>query len=87
LDEEDRVAELDIPNTPVRVYNIKKEFGGVKAIRNISFGLDNGECFALLGVSGAGKSTLFKCMTGEIFPTEGELTLCGFDVTSPNAFK
>ena len=62
-------------------------FKDVHAVKNISFGLDNGECFALLGVSGAGKSTLFKCMTGEIFPTAGELSLCGFDVTNPLGFK
>jgi len=80
---------LPVEGYPVRVYNIEKTFDGgiTKAIKNISFGLDFGECFALLGVSGAGKSTLFKCMTGEIFPTAGELSLCGFDVTSPESFK
>lgn len=89
IEEEDRVENLPVEGYPVRIYNVMKTFdGGVtKAIRNISFGLDNGECFALLGVSGAGKSTLFKCMTGEIFPTAGELSLCGFDVTDPDGFK
>jgi len=89
IEEEDRVSNLPVEGYPVRVYNVQKTFDGgiTKAIKNISFGLDNGECFALLGVSGAGKSTLFKFMTGEIFPTAGELSLCGFDVTDPDGFK
>lgn len=41
------------------------------AVENISFGLDFGECFALLGVNGAGKSTTFKSLTAEIAPTAG----------------
>ena len=56
------------------------------AVKNISFGLEFGECFALLGVSGAGKTTLFKCLTGEIYPSSGEINICGFDVTSANGF-
>jgi len=89
IEEEDRVSNLPVEGYPVRVYNVMKTFdtGVTKAIKNISFGLDYGECFALLGVSGAGKSTLFKCMTGEIFPSAGELSLCGFDVTDPSGFK
>ena len=56
---------------PVRVQQIKKNYGDFLAVNNISFGLEYGECFALLGVSGAGKTTLFKCLTGEIYPSSG----------------
>jgi len=45
------------------------------AVENISFGLDYGECFALLGVNGAGKSTTFKALTADANPTEGEITI------------
>jgi lipooligosaccharide transport system ATP-binding protein len=55
-------------------------------LNKLSFGLEFGECFALLGVSGAGKSTLFKCLTGEIYPDAGSLTICGFDVSTPSGF-
>ena len=55
-------------------------------MNNLSFGLEFGECFALLGVSGAGKSTLFKCLTGEIYPDAGSLTICGFDVSTASGF-
>ena len=47
----------------------------VKAVRQASFALDYGECFALLGVNGAGKSTTFKSLTREITPTTGEITI------------
>lgn len=50
------------------------------AVENISFGLDYGECFALLGVNGAGKTTTFKSLTRDVIPTEGELSIAGYDV-------
>jgi ATP-binding cassette, subfamily A (ABC1), member 3 len=50
------------------------------AVERISFGLDYGECFALLGVNGAGKSTTFKSLTGDVLPTTGEITIAGFDI-------
>lgn len=51
------------------------------AVENISFGLDYGECFALLGVNGAGKSTTFKSLTASVQPTEGEISVAGLDLT------
>ena len=66
--------------------NVSKHFGKVTAVKKISFGLEFGECFALLGVSGAGKTTLFKCLTGEVDPSTGELTINGFDVTTPSGY-
>lgn len=57
------------------------------AVDNLSFQLEYGECFALLGVTGAGKTTTFKCLTGEETPDSGELfmgeqnlrSILGFD--------
>ena len=45
------------------------------AVENLSFGLDRGECFALLGVNGAGKSTTFKILMNEIEATNGIVTI------------
>jgi lipopolysaccharide export system ATP-binding protein len=59
----------------------------VAAVKNISFGLEYGECFALLGVSGAGKTTCFKCLTGEIFPSSGSLSINGSDITTQSGFE
>ena len=50
------------------------------AVENISFGLDYGECFALLGVNGAGKSTTFKSLSRDITPTGGKVSIAGYDV-------
>ena len=56
---------------PVRILNLKKNYRDFTAVNDVSFGLEYGECFALLGVSGAGKTTCFKCLTGEILPSSG----------------
>lgn len=49
-------------------------------MERISFGLDYGECFALLGVNGAGKSTTFKALTADATPTAGEITISGYNI-------
>jgi ABC-type sugar transport system ATPase subunit len=50
------------------------------AVERISFGLNYGECFALLGVNGAGKSSTFKSLTGDTVPTSGNISISGFDI-------
>lgn len=50
------------------------------AVEDISFGLNYGECFALLGVNGAGKSTTFKSLTADTEPTTGEITIAGYNI-------
>ena len=52
----------------------------VQAIKNISFSVDYGECFALIGANGAGKSTTFKTLTRDVLPTTGDITINGFSV-------
>jgi len=52
-----------------------------KAVNKLSFCLEYGECFALLGVNGAGKTTTFKTLTGEHFPTNGSVYINGKDIT------
>ena len=84
---ESRRIEQVNDNIPVKVSHIKKYFGNKAAVKDISFGLDFGECFALLGVSGAGKSTCFKCLTGEMYPSEGDVSVFGFDITKSNGFQ
>jgi ABC-type multidrug transport system ATPase subunit len=72
---------------PVRLANCTKVYGETKAVDNVSFGLDYGECFALLGVSGAGKTTCFKCLTGVVKPDGGDVSINGFDITKESEFK
>lgn len=52
----------------------------MKAVRKVSFGVNYGECFALLGTNGAGKTTTFKCLTGEIKPTSGTIKILDVDI-------
>ena len=85
LEEENKVKSSD-QDHPVRVVNVKKNYGQVKAVKDISFGLDYGECFALLGVSGAGKTTIFKSLTGEIYPSSGGVKILGNNVASRAGF-
>ena len=70
----------------IRVHQLRKEYknackrGHYTAVRNLSFGIENGECFALLGVNGAGKSTTFKVLMNQIDSTSGEITVDSYDV-------
>lgn len=48
------------------------------AVNRISFGINNGECFGLLGVNGAGKTTTFKMLCGEIPPSSGSVSFSKF---------
>ena len=78
VEEATRVANCKDPaQLTVKVDNVHKNFGAVRAVDGVSFGLEYGECFALLGVSGAGKTTCFKCLTGEIYPSKGDLRIMG----------
>lgn len=85
--EENRVAQMTPQQLPVRVNAIRKMYGNVLGVDKLSFGLEYGECFALLGISGAGKTSTFKCLTGETYPTSGQLTINGHDVTTTSGFE
>lgn len=59
---------------------VRKNFGNIKAVDNISFEIKPGEIFAFLGPNGAGKSTTISMLTTMLRPTSGKLTLNGHDV-------
>jgi len=61
--------------------NISKRFGGVVALENISFEVDQGEILGLMGPNGAGKTTLLNIIAGEIAPDTGSINLKGKDIT------
>ncbi len=60
--------------------NITKRFGGLTAVDNVSFHVDEGEVVALVGDNGAGKSTLIKIISGVHKPDEGEIFLNGQEI-------
>jgi ATP-binding cassette subfamily A (ABC1) protein 3 len=86
LEEENRVMMHDPAGLTVMVDRISKYYGSSRAVKRASFGLEYGECFALLGVSGAGKTTTFKCLTGEEIPSAGQVRINGHDVTTTAGF-
>lgn len=61
----------------LEIRNVVKNYGNIKALRDIGFTVHKGEIHALLGENGAGKSTLIKIISGEISPTEGSVVING----------
>lgn len=62
----------------IKVKNLKKYFGDVKAVNDISFQVGRGELFGFLGINGAGKSTTINMLCTVFGPTDGEIEVCGF---------
>ena len=64
----------------LQVQNISKSFGGVQAVREVSFTLHAGEMLALIGPNGAGKSTTFNMVGGQLTPDTGSVLLHGENI-------
>src|SRR5712671_1615759 len=64
----------------IKVQNLAKLFGTKRAVDGISFSVERGEVLGFLGPNGAGKSTSMRMITGFIPPTEGTVTVGGFDI-------
>ncbi|MGZ4338779.1 MAG: ABC transporter ATP-binding protein [Gaiellaceae bacterium] len=61
--------------------NVRKEFGGLVAVNDVSFSVPRGKVISLIGPNGAGKTTFFNMLTGVYRPTGGTITFLGEDVT------
>ena len=61
--------------------NLNMRFGGICAVDNVDFKLNAGELRCLIGPNGAGKSTFFKCVTGQLGPTGGQVFMRDEEVT------
>jgi ABC-2 type transport system ATP-binding protein len=66
----------------ISLLNVRKIFGARLAVDQLDFDVKRGEIFGLLGHNGAGKSTAIGMMLGQVWPTGGEIRICGFDVTA-----
>jgi ABC-2 type transport system ATP-binding protein len=72
----------------IDVRDLRKSYGGVEAVRGVSFSAATGSVLGLLGPNGAGKTTIMKVLTGYHFPTSGTAIVDGTDVTEdPIAVK
>ena len=64
----------------IEIKNISKSYGEIKALDNVSFEVQKGELFGLIGPDGAGKTTLFRLLTTLINPDAGSATVDGLDI-------
>jgi ABC-type multidrug transport system ATPase subunit len=64
----------------IQVRNLTKRFKDFAAVDDVSFDIEAGETFALLGPNGSGKTTTLKCMVGLSLPTSGNISIEGFDI-------
>ena len=69
----------------LNVQGISKSFGGIHAVRDVSFEVRKGEMLGLIGPNGSGKSTLFNCVLGQLKPNTGRVEVNGRDVNGMRA--
>ncbi len=69
------------------VRGLSCRFGGVQAVSSVDLDVEGGERRAILGPNGAGKTTLFNLLSGEVFPSAGQVEVFGQDVTLTPARK
>ena len=68
-------------NDYISVKNLSKSYGKKHVLYDISFSVQRGETFALLGANGAGKTTTIECIEGLRRPDSGEISVCGLSVS------
>ncbi|RCH77203.1 MAG: ABC transporter ATP-binding protein [Candidatus Poseidoniales archaeon] len=73
--------------TILKVKDLRKEFGGLVAVDNVSFEIQSGEFVGLIGPNGCGKSTTFNCISGLLEKTSGEIEIFGQDITDKTPDK
>jgi branched-chain amino acid transport system ATP-binding protein len=71
----------------LKIDNLHKRFGGIKAIDDVSFTVNEGEIIAVVGPNGAGKTTLLNLISGFIKPDKGKILFKGRDITGMSPSK
>ncbi|MEM1687088.1 MAG: ATP-binding cassette domain-containing protein, partial [Zestosphaera sp.] len=66
----------------LKCEEITKKFGGLTALNKVSFNVDRGEIFGIIGPNGSGKTTLLNVITGLLKPEEGRILLDSKDITN-----
>ena len=69
------------------VKNLVKHFGGLAAVDNVSFQVEKGEIFGLIGPNGSGKTTIFNCISNYFPVTSGNISFMGQDITGMKTNK
>ena len=63
--------------TLLQIDGLRKQFGGLTAVNDVSFAVAEGETVALLGPNGSGKTTVLNMISGALAPTSGAIALAG----------
>ena len=66
----------------ISLSNVTKHFGARKVVDELTLTVPQGEIFGLLGHNGAGKSTAIGMMLGQVWPTQGDVKVCGYEVST-----
>ena len=75
-------------NPPIlQVQKLTKHFGGLAAVRDVSFEVREGQIFGVIGPNGAGKTTLFSMIAGGVKPSSGTVRSRGHEITGVRPFK
>lgn len=69
------------------IQNLRKEFGGLTAVSDVSFTVNEGEIVALLGPNGSGKTTVLNMISGALTPTSGTILLAGDPISNLPPYK
>jgi branched-chain amino acid transport system ATP-binding protein len=78
-------VSADVPI--LEVENLTKYFGGLAAVKDVSFEVREGQIFGFIGPNGAGKTTLFSMIAGALKPSAGKIRRSGKDITGLNRCK
>ena len=71
-------------NTILSIKDLKVNYGGIEAVKGISFDVNEGDIVTLIGANGAGKSSTLRTIAGLVKPASGTITLQGEDITGEN---
>ncbi|WP_327052702.1 ABC transporter ATP-binding protein [Halomicrococcus gelatinilyticus] len=77
----------ELSDTPLRVENLQKHFGGITAVDGATFEVERGSLTGLIGPNGAGKSTTFNCITGVHEPDGGAVYFDDEDITGLEPYQ
>ena len=67
----------------IEVRDLRKEYGGFTAVEGSTFSVDSGEVFGIIGPNGAGKTTTLKMLAGLLEPTDGDVSIAGYEAGDP----
>ena len=71
----------------IKIENISKNYKNIKALKNVSLSINEGELYGLLGVNGAGKTTLLKILSGLTKQSSGSFIVSGFNQNQMDEIK